>query len=61
MSDLTCPICGLPMVHSRTRGYHCFYQSHEELQHEVDIRAVVRAMARRAQHNRPARVVRPNR
>jgi DNA polymerase II large subunit len=58
MIDFTCPICGLPMVHSRTRGYHCFYEAHEELKHEEDIKQVIKAMAKRAPLNEPMRVKR---
>lgn len=25
---LTCPVCGLPKVHSRLRGYHCHNEEH---------------------------------
>lgn len=27
---LTCPICGLPKIHSRLRGYHCHNELHNE-------------------------------
>lgn len=26
-----CPICGMPMVHSRLRGYHCHFEQHNEM------------------------------
>lgn len=25
-----CPICGEPMVHSRLRGYHCHFETHND-------------------------------
>lgn len=30
-AHLTCPICGLPKVHSRLRGYHCHNEMHNEM------------------------------
>lgn len=29
---LTCPICGLPKVHSRLRGYYCHFEDHNEIE-----------------------------
>lgn len=26
--ELTCPVCGLPKVHSRLRGFHCMNEEH---------------------------------
>lgn len=30
-----CPICGLPMVHSRLRGYHCHHEQHNDMAFEI--------------------------
>lgn len=58
MPDSICPLCGLPMVYNRERGYQCYYAIHEEFKHEADIRTVIKAMAKRAPLNEPMRVKR---
>lgn len=30
-----CPICGLPMVHSRLRGYHCHHEQHNDMAFDI--------------------------
>lgn len=27
---LTCPVCGMPLVHSRLRGYYCHFEAHNQ-------------------------------
>lgn len=39
--DFRCPVCGMAMVHSRLRGYHCHFESHNLLSHVMDVDAAL--------------------
>lgn len=41
MFNFTCPVCGGMMVHSRLRGYHCHFESHNEQARDMDLDMVL--------------------
>jgi RNase P subunit RPR2 len=38
---MICPICGMPMVHYRTRGYACHIEEHNQERHMQVARAIM--------------------
>lgn len=37
-----CPICGMPMVHHRLRGYQCFNEEHNQIRQQKVAQAILR-------------------
>lgn len=39
--NFTCLVCGLPMVHSRLRGYVCHFESHNTQARDMELDAAL--------------------